>query len=136
MRRRPPRSSKLMDRMEFCRDEVLPAAGSRRKSFQNGVSHLSQAPGWKSRTFVGRYRGIISVILAVARGAFTIPLGFWLKPSPLDPMGESTAIGVEDMVTNHRVAFRFRIGWRRASHTSDGAWKFEWSSAKLCNYEE
>ena len=59
-------------------------------------------------TFVGLYKGIISVSLAVARGVLTIPLGFWLSPSPLDPMGESTAIGVNDMVTDHSVAFKIR----------------------------
>jgi hypothetical protein len=60
-------------------------------------------------TFVGLYKGIISVSLAVASGVFTMPLGFWLKPNPLDPTGESTAMGVEDMATDSGAALKIRI---------------------------
>jgi hypothetical protein len=60
-------------------------------------------------TFVGLYRGIISVSLAVASGALIKPLGFWLIPNPLDPIGESTAMGVEDMVTDRSVKLQIFI---------------------------
>ena len=45
--------------------------------------------------------------LAVASGVLTMPLGFWLRPNPLDdPTGESTAIGVEDMITDRSVTLK------------------------------
>lgn len=46
-------------------------------------------------TFVGRYKGIISVSLAVVE---VLGIPFALPPSPFAPMGESISIGVDAMV--------------------------------------
>lgn len=42
---------------------------------------------------------------AVASCVFTKPFGLWPNPNPLVPWGESTAMGVEDMLRDSRVAF-------------------------------
>jgi len=47
------------------------------------------------RTLVGRYKEIISETLAVV----DIPFGCRALARPLGPIGESIAIGVEDMIT-------------------------------------
>jgi hypothetical protein len=65
-------------------------------------------------TLVGLYKDIISVSLAVAIGVFIMPFGFWLKPSPLEPMGESIAMGIEDMVTACDIVFKAFIMYKRA----------------------
>lgn len=51
---------------------------------------------------------------AVASWVFTMPFGLWPTPKPLAPMGESIAIGVEDMVTDSRVAFTICTVEKRA----------------------
>jgi hypothetical protein len=90
------------------------------KKLSNDVSRsIDLKYGGMGSTFVGLYKGIISVSLAVASGALPIPLGFWLILNPLDPIGESTAMGVDDMIINRSVTPKiytqeggsFRIGY-------------------------
>jgi hypothetical protein len=86
--RSPPSSSKSKEVMVVSKVADLPE-GSRRKCFSLLATHP-----WRieHHTLVGRYMDIISVRAAVACAA----TGF--APSPFRPIGESIAIGVEEML--------------------------------------